>query len=543
MYHHFSCRLLLWAMLSSLLLITPDTAPAAASSVNIPLNSPLYGYLDKLAGMGLIAPMKGIRPFSKIYGAKLFIAADSSLQLSPVQQPLAVELIQRGKALLSREIRLLKEPSAETPLIDAVPVSTLRLRVLSLDGVPRNYERQVHDPGGDGVFGIGGGLRPTNLYPTPFSQRGSEGTPLQENNNGIIYRRGANAELRWGAELHSGRLFSALVEPALLYGKNDSEASLSLNRAYLKAGYGSLDIEVGRDENWLGFGYRGGITLTSNAKNFDQLKLSSPEPFQTGWLSLLGDLKYAIIVSRFDETVTDGELRQPWFYAVKLSAQPTPDLEIGFNLGRQVGGPGIDSSAGSIFRGLIGGMWGDNSNSMAGFEARYRFRSLRNAEIFGEFSGEDAASFWPIVESYLAGIYLPRLTDDGRNDFRFEYFYGNQILYASNTFPAGYTYRGLPIGHSQGGATQDFFLRYCHWFSARNTLALEYIYTDRGRVGQMPGQVLESKHAGRIFWRLPLQGEVDAHLGYGIERVSNLNLVEGVDRTNQILTFELMYRY
>ena len=163
--------------------------------------------------------------------------------------------------------------------------------------------------------------------------------------------------------------------------------------------------------------------------------------------------------------------------------------------------------------------------------------------MYGEFSGEDTALFWPIVESYVAGLYVPRLTDDGRNDFRFEFFQGNQILYTNSTFPGGYIFKGMPIGHSQGGATQDFFFRASHWFSVRNNLALEYIYTTRGMVGRLGGQAIEKKHAGRIFWDMPLSVDLDAQFGYGIERVNNLNLVAGVERTNQLVKFEIKYKY
>jgi len=56
-------------------------------------------------------------------------------------------------------------------------------------------------------------------------------------------------------------------------------------------------------------------------------------------------------------------------------------------------------------------------------------------------------------------------------------------------------------------------------------------------------QAIERKHAGRIFWDLPLTATLDAQLGYGIEKITNLNLVTGTDRTNQLLRFELRYRY
>ena len=522
-------------------LLSSQAMPCQAlSSVNIPLDSPIYLYLEKLSGFGLIASdIKGIRPFSKAEAARLLLEAEGNLSgRKEVTPPLAAELILRLRELLPREVGLRSDPAAVPKTFDYNLLSALRLRTVWLDGTPRDYLRPVHDPGNDGVFGIGAGLRPANPYPSPVTQRGSEGTPLAENNNGVVYRRGFNGDLRWAAEAHLGGGVSGLVEPALRADSDGVHGDLT--RGYFKLGGGGLELEAGKDENWLGLGYRGAITLSNNARNFTLVKLSSPEPLDVAWIKrYLGEFKYSMIASQFDRTVTHGLERQPWFYAVKLSLKPIDDLEIGFNLGRQVGGPGVDNSFGSTMSGLIGGLSIDNSNGLAGFEARYRIPWLRNTELYGEFSGEDTAGFWPIVESYLAGIYIPRLTADGRNDFRFEFFQGNQILYTNGTFPEGYLYHNLPIGHSQGGATQDFFFRYSHWFSVRNNLALEYFYTNRGMIGKVQDQAIERKHAGRVFWSLPLGDRVDALLGYGIERVTNLNLVDGIDRTNQILKIEL----
>lgn len=512
------------------------------SSTNIPLDSPIYFYLEKLAGFGLIKEdIKGIKPFSKAETARLVLEADKSLQSRVTPVPLfANELIKRVREQIPREVSLREHPGKKPAFIDYNPLSSLRMRYVYLDGTARSYERQVHDPGNDGVFGIGSGLRPQNPYPSPAQQHGSEGTPLLENNNGTIYRQGHNAELHWAADGYVSDKIAGLLEPSISYSETGSDAALRLNRGYIKLGGGRLELEVGKDENWLGQGYRGAITISNNAENFTQFKLSSPEPFK---LPYIGTFKYALIGARFDKIVSSGSQRQPWFYAMKLSAKPSDNFEIGFNLGRQMGGPGVNNSIGDTLRGLIGGTSADNSNGLAGFEARYRMPWLRNTELYGEFSGEDTAAFWPIVESYLAGLYVPRLTADGRNDFRFEFFQGNQILYTNGTFPAGYIYKNLPIGQSQGGATQDFFARYSHWLSVRSNLALEYIYTTRGMVGRMPGQAVEKKHAGRIFCSLPVLGDIDALIGYGIEHVTNFNLVNNSEKTNQLFRFELKYMY
>ena len=542
----FGAKGLLLTCLFSLIGVLLHATPClAVSSANIPLDSPVYLYLEKLAGFGLItSDVKGLKPFSKAEAARLALEAETNLESGATGAPaFARELIDRTRELLPREFSLQKDPARRPPVIDYNPMASLRLRYVYLDGAPRDYVRPVIDPGNDGVFGIGSGLRPATPNEV-VSQVGSEGTPLSENNDGVVYHQGNNGELRWAAEGYVSDKAALLIEPMLL--ASETGATVQFNRGYLKIGGGALELELGKDENWLGFGYRNEITLTNNAENLTMAKLSSPEPFRVGWLSWLGDLKYALIFSRLDRTVTDGQVRQPWFYAIKLSTKPIDNLEIGLNLGRMQGGPGVNNSLRDWVNGLVGGTSSDNSKANAGFEARYRIPWLRNTELYGEFSGCDAALFWPIVESYVAGFFIPRLTDEGRDDFRFEFFQGNQILYTDDTgseFPEGYLYHGLPLGDSQGGATQDFFTRYSHWFSTRNNLALEFFYTNRGMVGRVPGQAIERVYAGRTFWTLPVHGDVDAQIEYGVEKISNFNLVDGAERTNQILKLELRYRY
>lgn len=163
--------------------------------------------------------------------------------------------------------------------------------------------------------------------------------------------------------------------------------------------------------------------------------------------------------------------------------------------------------------------------------------------MYGEYAGEDSAGFWPFVESYVAGVFVPRLSASGRDDFRFEFFYGNPMLYTDFKFPAGYVYEGMTPGHSQGGSAIEFFIRYSHWFSPRHNLALEYFRTDRGHEGRVGSQEIEKKHAGRLFWNFPVLERFDGCVMYGIERIDNFNLAAGVRQTNQLLKMDISYRY
>jgi hypothetical protein len=84
---------------------------------------------------------------------------------------------------------------------------------------------------------------------------------------------------------------------------------------------------------------------------------------------------------------------------------------------------------------------------------------------------------------------------------------------------------------------------------------LDYIRTERGNQGRVPvdgdgnfsqtgtGQAVERKNAFRIWWNLPLFERTDLSVMYGWERIHNLNLVEGENRTNQLVTTALSYRF
>lgn len=533
----------------ALALLLTSSPLHALSSANIPLDSPVYLYLEKLAGFGLLtSDIKGLKPFSKAEVARLLAEAERNQTSARLAAPeLASALVKKIRENILREVSLQNNPAVKPQLFDYNPVSTLRLRYVYFDGAARNYERSSVDPGHQSAFGLfGGDLRPFGPSPDTYITgsvhvTGTEGTPLLENNNGIVYHRGNSGELRWGAEGYVSDVATVLLEPVVL--ATGDNTSIQLNRGYVKLGGAGLELEVGRDENWFGPGYRGATTLTNNARNFDLIKVSSPEPLTVAWARRwLGDVKYSLMVSRFDETdAGTSNRRQPYFIGAKVAAKPNSSFEYGANFVRQQGGPGFTGTPDTY----LGGGENDHSNTIAGFDLRWRIPRLRNTELYAEYSGEDnAGGVWPIVESYVAGLFVPCVTDSCRDDFRFEYFFGSVMLYGDWQFPRGYVYHNLTPGHSQGGAgVQDFFFRYSHWFDVRNRLALEYFYTERGRWYRTVNQVMESKHAGRLFWDLPLSTELDAQFGYGIERINNVNLVDGVERTNQLLKFELRYKY
>ncbi len=527
-------------------ILSPGLSWGLASN-NIPLDSPIYTYMDKLSGFGLInSDIHGLKPYSKAEAARLVLEAQGNLKkMGPHAPELAREIVSRLCYLLPREIDLYRR-EGKAPTFDYNPLSGARLRYVYLDGIPRSYDRLISDTGHQGIFGIGD-LR---KYFVPVMRAGgSEGTPMMENNDGIVYREHNNFELRADSEFYFTRYCSALVEPLTLVsgvniGGPGPHTNLEINKGYVKLGGHGLELEVGKDENWFGQGYRGDLVLTNNAENLEEIKLSSPEPVDWPWFKRnIGLLKYAVIFSRLSKSGEGEDMRKPWFAAAKISLKPTKNLEIGVNYSRQQGGPNVVEPG--IFKAVFSvGQSNNGSNSLAGTEIRYRINWLRGTTVYWEYYGEDSYVVIPIVESHLAGIYIPRLTADGRNDFRFEFFYGNPIAYTDYKFPEGYTNNGLIMGDAQGGDTKDYYGKFTHYFTLRNNLSLDYFHTERGWVGRVGGKgAPEEIDGGRICWTLPLCRDWDALINYGYEYVRNFDLEPGKDRQDNLLRLDIDYRY
>ena len=127
-------------------LAVPVSAALLASS-NIPLDSPIYLYLEKLSGMGLVrSDVRGLKPFSRSEAARLTIEASENLRLGAAEErpayPAARAFLKQLKTQLARELSLYNTDS-KPRLLDATPVLSARMRYVYLQGVPRSYERKI----------------------------------------------------------------------------------------------------------------------------------------------------------------------------------------------------------------------------------------------------------------------------------------------------------------------------------------------------------------------------------------------------------------
>jgi len=148
----YICRIVLtFCML--LVTILPGHAETLSSS-NIPLDSPIYAYLEKLSGLGLVtSDVRGLKPFSRAEAARLTLEAAERLQAQGESGSLvARSFVRQLKKQLAREVAL-RKPGATARLVDLTPVVGARMRYVYLDGEPRDCECPCDRHRGDAAFG------------------------------------------------------------------------------------------------------------------------------------------------------------------------------------------------------------------------------------------------------------------------------------------------------------------------------------------------------------------------------------------------------
>jgi len=117
----------------------------------IPLSSPLYGYLDKLIGMGLVAKeAKESRPYSDAEAARLVREAEKNIALNEKSSPAAaMELVVRMRELLPREGAKSGLAGKAPPAANGLAVWEVDLYEMFLSG---DRSKDIRLQNGDTIF-------------------------------------------------------------------------------------------------------------------------------------------------------------------------------------------------------------------------------------------------------------------------------------------------------------------------------------------------------------------------------------------------------
>lgn len=513
--------------------------PVWGASVNVPLNDWSYRAIDTLIGFGLIqTAIVGMKPFTRDEMARLIVEAIPRVEtLSYRQRIVANRLLRRLTRAFQDEVNRQTGSAPEAPWFSWKPLAEVSLQFLHLDG------------------------KPTRMLPEG-SIDATEGTPLIRNNEGIDYDDGQNLLLTSYTYGKMWDRFAFFLQPlfALNFPSDDAvDTDARFHKGYLKASLGPFEFEFGRDSLWWGQGARGTLVFSDEARPLNLAQVSTPHPVKLPWVfRYLGLVKAAAFFSVLE---ADRDVPRARLVGTRLQIKPATWLELGIVGGIQFGGEGVPGlDLGDWAQILRFGSPEGKTNQIVAVDLRLTLPFLRYTEFYVEYGGEDTGNLQkgfpstPLFDdvAFVVGLYVPRLTDDGRTTFRFEWM-GNTfsndntpgVWYTNGTFTSGFTFKRRVLGHAAGGDGQEFFWRLTRDITDFILLGGDFSYQWRGDVllnnAAVTGRQKERHYRGGVDLRYFVTDQWEVQSRFALEKVDNFNLQAGDDRTNLIFWINVRF--
>jgi len=319
-------------------------------------------------------------------------------------------------------------------------------------------------------------------------------SPLVYNNEGDIYDKGSNVRIGFDSRAEFGWL-SFYFNPEFRYSENDT--ALKIKRGYGVIQLPYLDILFGKDSQWWGPGYYGGLLLTSNAEPMTMVRLTNSEPVLLPWIfSYIGPLRFNFFITKLEEHRID--FPEPFLWGMRLNFKPLPYIEFGISRTVVFGGEGRpDNNFTGWWKSFAAGSEGRGRSSVSGDQkAGYDIKltlpfKFQPVQIYLDAAGEDRAGggIKPIKWAYVTGIYLPRILGFDRFDLRAEFGETRRQWYTNFIYTEGYRYKGIIVGHHMGGDSQDIFAELSYLIPERNgRLSIYYDWEKHRPNSNEPGK-------------------------------------------------------
>ncbi len=487
----------------------------AMSSTNVSLERDLYRDMELWAAEGLITSnLHSIRPFTRGEIGKQLAAALHRCALMDEPSAACRDIQNRYAKLFEAEIAEARSPHSASGTF-LKPAESVSISYSYLDG--------------------------------PFSTFNREGLPEI---------RGHNALVKFQSHARAGRYFSFFVEPAFVFNEyrtfdnHSSRTELRLHKGYAKFTAFNLEIQAGRDSLWWGPSYHGSLLMSNNARPFDMIKISNPEPVLLPWFfSYLGPVQFNIIFSQLNDDRERHERANPFLYGVRLGLKPLPILEVGASQLAMFGGPGYRDKKhmkpDHLFK-IIYAHPSENSDEVnQQFAAdmaltiprlkKYLF-VVDGLKFTAEWGGEDSG-IPPDRRAYILGLALFKpFTLDGAV-LRGEYARicprsVPDAWYSHHLHPMRFD--GRVFGHHVGGDADDIFIEWSH--SINNVLYKLAFDRERSGIKMRPATQIKNQFLSEIGYRFNPHSSLT--LKYAYEEIKNAGNVPDLRQKNHYVGME-----
>jgi len=483
-------------------------------SANVPLNSYVYDYLEKLDGLGYLQEMRvGAKPYTRMQVAKW------------VQQ-LAVNM----------DLRPDVPPYAQTMLSELQ--KTFHQELTTLEGSPQQNVISLKE----------WTLGETYYKGNTMSHQGTTSTyqPLNINQNGYRYAPHANEVLSLRLEGNVNNHFVISASPHISYDNRDHTSS-SLESAYVKTKLNNVDIQFGKDAMWWGQGSRGSLLLTNNATPQTALKITNIDPMKpSGFFKFLGPTNASFFYSILENNRTD--VRYPSLVGFRGDFTPTSNFTFGAARTSIVGGEGHMLHKSDYWKFMTGHNAetanGDQWNSIAGGDFRWRIPKWSGLQLYGELYGEDQAHAFSIIPipskvASLVGIYIPRLSTNGDWDAHVEIAHTTTPWYKHSLYTNGYTYEGDIMGDAMGNNAKRYYTKLTHFTTNGTQLALNLERVTQQYSNTYP-QTIDSLW---LSMRTKMEQDMFINAAFGVANIKNVGYTGGNKEHSYIMSVSLNKEY
>lgn len=467
--------------------------PYAETSTYVPVDDDVYGILYRLEAEGIIqSGLLTTRPLSRREAARLVMEAERNVE---DKSPFLRQLVRTLKRRLDAE----------------------RDEVKYVKPFDKAYIGYIYS-----------------------DQAGQE---LNYNNDGDIYEDGSNLRLGFSSRAELGR-FSFYVNPEFRYSQNDED--LVMKEAYGILGFLGFKLEVGKHSQWWGPGYHGAILLSNNAEPLTLLKLTNPHPVLLPWVFRhLGLFRFVFFASRLEE---ERVVPEPYLWGLRLNFKPIPYLEIGLQRTALLGGKGRPEDLSTWWKSFTGK--GENiagveaGDQRAGFDVKITLPlEWQPLQLYLEAAGEDEAGGLPSKWAYLTGVYLPRILNFERIDFRAEYATTHvagspDVWYSHHIYRSGYRHKGRIIGHHMETNSSDIFLVVNYYLPEVNGRVYVSYDGEKHNLSDTPKPTKAEASVGMMF---DLKGDMTS-IG-GEYTFGELKNTDNLDKKINLFMLKLTYNF
>lgn len=294
--------------------------------------------------------------------------------------------------------------------------------------------------------------------------------------------------------------------------------------SYVAGTLGNWSVGVGAIDRWWGPSWQSSLILSSAARPAPGVFLNRVDTraFDLPALELLGPWDLRVFLNQKEGNRPSARAK---LIGMRMSFKPFRQFEIGFSRTAQWGGKGRLEDARSFRMMLLGksnrgdhGILEDGSNEPANQLAGYDWRlshSLRGGTgaFYGQLIGEDEAGYLPYKWIGLAGVELSNYWRDIHNRIIFEVSNTTMefdkggtpnFAYEHPGYPAGYRYRGRPLGASIDNDSELIVLKGLHHMSGGRsigwTLGRARVNTDGTQIYLSAGGNVLSDYAVSLWY-------------------------------------------